>query len=111
MDYATSASGLTFASEIKAILEDPSAPREWSPEALDAYLALQYVPCPQTIYRNIWKLPPAHYLVAENGRVSIRRYWDLAFTGDADPSRTEQTEDAYLDRLDALVTESVRLRL
>ena len=58
-------------------------PCDWSPEALDAYLALQYVPCPQTIYRSIWKLPPAHYLVAENGRVSIRRYWDLAFTGDA----------------------------
>ena len=107
MYYAASASGLTFASEIKAILEDPSAPREWSPEALDAFLTLQYIPNPQTIYRNIWKLPPAHYLVAENGRVSIRRYWDLTFTGDGDVRREEE----YLDELDALLTESVRMRL
>src|SRR5439155_4403995 len=49
--------------------------------------------------------------VAENGRVSIRRYWDLTFTGDGDPARDTQKEAAYLDRLDALVTESVRLRL
>jgi hypothetical protein len=39
--------------------------------------------------------------------VTVRRYWDLQFTGDGDPAREEE----YLDRLDALVTESVRLRL
>src|SRR6185295_11459336 len=107
LHYAVTPSGVTFGSEIKSLLEDPVVPRDWSPEALDAYLTLQYVPCPQTIYRGIWKLPPAHLLVAENGRVSIRRYWDLTFTGDGDASREEE----YLDRLDALVTESVRLRL
>jgi len=107
LHYAVTPSGITFGSEIKSLLEDPAVPRDWSPEALDAYLALQYVPCPQTIYRGIWKLPPAHLLVAENGRVSIRRYWDLTFTGDGDAAREEE----YLDRLDALVTESVRLRL
>jgi asparagine synthase (glutamine-hydrolysing) len=107
LHYAVTPSGVTFGSEIKSLLEDPVVPRDWSPEALDAYLTLQYVPCPQTIYRGIWKLPPAHLLVAENGRVSIQRYWDLNFTGDGDPSREEE----YLDRLDALVTESVGLRL
>jgi len=107
LHYAVTPAGVTFGSEIKSLLEDPVVPRDWSPEALDAYLALQYVPCPQTIYRSIWKLPPAHLLVAENGRVSIRRYWDLTFTGDGDAAR----EQEYLDRLDALVTESVRLRL
>jgi asparagine synthase (glutamine-hydrolysing) len=107
LHYAVLPSGLVFGSEIKSLLEDPAVSRDWSPEALDAYLALQYVPCPQTIYRSIFKLPPAHLLVAENGRVAIRRYWDLTFTGDGDPSREEE----YLDRLDALVTESVGLRL
>src|SRR5262245_7761247 len=107
LHYAVTPSGVTFGSEIKSLLEDPVVPREWSPEAVDAYLTLQYVPGPQTIYSGIWKLPPAHLLVAENGRVSIRRYWDLHFTGDGDTSREEE----YLDRLDALVAESVRLRL
>jgi len=111
LHYAVTPHGVTFGSEIKSLLEDPAVTRDWSPEALDAYLTLQYVPCPQTIYRAVWKLPPAHLLVAENGRVSIRRYWDLAFTGEADRAIGKQDEDQYLDRLDALVTESVRLRM
>ncbi len=105
--YSLTKSGVTFGSEIKSLLEDPDVPRAWSPEALDAYLALQYVPCPRTMYAGIWKLPPGHLLVAENDRVSVRRYWDLTFTGDGDPSR----EADYLEQLDALVNESVRLRL
>jgi asparagine synthase (glutamine-hydrolysing) len=105
--YSVLGDGIVFASEIKAILEDPSVSREWRAEALDAFLAFQYIPGPETIYRDIWKLPPGHLLIAENGRVAVRRYWDLTFTGDGDPAR----EDEYLERLDALVTESVRLRL
>src|SRR5262249_10930675 len=100
-------SGVTFGSEIKSILEDPDVSREWSAAALDAYLALQYVPCPQTIFQNIWKLPPGHLLVADRRGVSVRQYWDLTFTGDGDASREEE----YLEQLDALVTEAVRLRL
>jgi asparagine synthase (glutamine-hydrolysing) len=105
--YSATRGGVTFGSEIKSLIEDPDVPRGWSAEALDAYLTLQYIPCPQTIYRGIWKLPPGHLLVAENGRVRTRRYWDLTFTGDGDVSR----EREYLDRLDQLVTESVKLRL
>jgi asparagine synthase (glutamine-hydrolysing) len=105
--YSATAHGVTFGSEIKALLEDPDVPRDWSAEALDAYLTLQYVPAPHTIYRGIWKLPAAHLLVAERGRVTVRRYWDLPFSGDGDPAR----ENEYLDTLDALVTESVKLRL
>src|SRR3954463_8616814 len=104
--YAITSTGVVFGSEIKSLLEDPDVPREWSPEALDAYLTLQYVPTPQTIYRGIWKLPAAHLLVAEGGRVTVRRYWDLEFTGDGDPRR----EAEYLEELDALLRESVALR-
>src|SRR6476660_4230156 len=105
--YSATPNGVTFGSEIKALLEDPDVPREWRPEALDSYLTLQYVPAPQTMYRGIWKLPAAHLLVSERGRVTVRRYWDLQFTGDGDPAR----EEDYLERLAALVDESVRLRL
>ena len=48
--------------------------------------------------------PPVISSLPKNGRASVRRYWDLTFTGDGDPHR----EDEYLDRLDALVTEAVR---
>jgi asparagine synthase (glutamine-hydrolysing) len=105
--YSLLSSGMVFGSEIKALLQDPDVPRDWSAEALDAYLALQYVPCPQTIYEAVFKLPAAHYLLAEPGRVSIKRYWDLPFTGTGDISR----EDEYLDQLEALLFEAVKLRM
>ena len=105
--YSATPHGVTFGSEIKSLLEDADVPREWSAESVDAYLALQYVPCPLTIFKSIWKLPPGHLLVAENGRVRTRRYWDLVFTGDGDPSR----EHDYLERLEAMVDEAVRLRM
>ena len=105
--YSLLSSGIVFGSEIKALLQDPDVPRDWSAESLDAYLALQYVPCPQTIYEAVFKLPPAHYLIAEPGRISIKRYWDLPFTGTGDAAK----EDEYLDQLDALLTEAVKLRL
>jgi len=105
--YAVTPSGVTFGSEIKSILEDADVPRTWSAEALDAYLTLQYVPTPRTMYRDVWKLPAGHLLAVEDGRVAIRRYWDLTFSGGGDASR----ETEYLARLEELIAESVRLRL
>jgi len=105
--YSLLSSGIVFGSEIKALLQDSDVPRDWSAESLDAYLALQYVPCPQTIYEAVFKLPPAHYLIAEPGRISIKRYWDLPFTGTGEAAK----EDEYLDQLEALVAEAVKLRL
>jgi asparagine synthase (glutamine-hydrolysing) len=99
--------GLVFGSEIKAILEDPTVDRSWSLEALDAYLTLLYVPSPATIYQHVRKLPAGHILIAERGTVRVKKYWDLTFSGDGDPAR----EQEYLEELDALLTESVRMRL
>jgi len=105
--YSRTRAGVTFESEIKALLEDPDVPREWSADALDAYLALSYVPTPQTMYRAVSKLPAAHLMVVEDGRVTVKPYWDLHFTGRGDPSR----EQEYVEQLDALLSEAVRLRL
>jgi asparagine synthase (glutamine-hydrolysing) len=98
--------GLVFGSELKSLLEDPDVPRDWRPDAVDAYLTLLYIPAPATIYRGIHKLEPGHVLIAEKGSVRTSRYWDLEFTGDGDPLREEE----YLERLDALLSESIALR-
>jgi asparagine synthase (glutamine-hydrolysing) len=98
--------GVVFGSELKALVEDPDVPREWSPEAIDAYLTLLYIPAPMTVYRGIHKLPPAHVLVAEKNGVRTFRYWDLEFGNGG----REATEDEYLEQLDALLRESVALR-
>ncbi len=99
--------GLVFGSEIKSLLQNGDVPRDWRPEALDAYLTLLYVPAPDTIYRAIHKLPPGHVLVAERGAIATRRYWDLEFPGGGSPGR----EESYLEELDAILHEAVGLRL
>lgn len=75
---------LAWASELKALLRLPGVSRELDPAALDAYLALQYVPS-GTALRGIEKLPPGHVLVAEGGSVTVEPYWSLeprAYEGD-----------------------------
>ena len=67
---------LAFASELKALLELPGLRREPDLAALDAYLALQYVPGDRTGLRGVHRLPPASLLVAEGGTERIERYWE-----------------------------------
>lgn len=68
---------LVFASELKAILCDPDVPKEINMEALDLYLTLNYIPAPWTIFKNIQKLAPGNYLLAEDGEISVKPYWDI----------------------------------
>ncbi len=74
--YADSNGAFRFASELKAIVADPSFERDIDPEAIRLYLRYGYVPSPSTIYRDARKLPPGHYLLVENGRTTVTRYWD-----------------------------------
>ncbi len=64
---------LVFASELKALLRVPGVSTEIDPTAIDAYLALQYVPG-GTGLAAIEKVPPGHVLVAERGAVRVERY-------------------------------------
>lgn len=75
--YARTPVGLTFASELKALLLDPEVPRGLDHVALRMYLTLQYVPGAGTMVAGVERLPAGHVLVAENGRHTVERYWDL----------------------------------
>ena len=77
--YSQHRGGLSFASELQALLRDPEVPREVDPAAIDSYLALGYVPAPATAFRGVRKLPPAHRLVIERGEPRIERYWRLDY--------------------------------
>jgi asparagine synthase (glutamine-hydrolysing) len=75
--YFQDGASLVFASEIQALLQDESIPRELDWQALRLYLTFNYVPAPLTIYQGISKLLPGHYLLWEKGRVSTQQYWDI----------------------------------
>jgi asparagine synthase (glutamine-hydrolysing) len=70
---------LSFASEIKAILEDPAVERTVDRQAVYDYVGYEFVPGPRTMFAGIAKLEPGHLLVLEGGRTTTRRYWDLTF--------------------------------
>ena len=93
--------GVVFGSTITALLQDPGVGRECCPEAIDAYLALGYVPAPLTAYRRISKLEPAHRLTVEGRRFHVEQYWDLPAASAAAQDR--DTIDELDDRLRAAV--------
>lgn len=94
--------GLAFASELKSLLLVPGVSRELDLESLAAYLAYLYIPHPRTAIRGARRLPPGTILVAEDGRVDVRRYWSLRGESQSEPDPT---------RLWELIEEAVRLRL
>ncbi|HWP59893.1 MAG TPA: asparagine synthase (glutamine-hydrolyzing) [Candidatus Acidoferrales bacterium] len=104
--YAALGERFLFASEIKALLEDPALSRDIDAEALSDYFSLLYIPAPKTVFRAARKVRPGHYLLVDEKGVRERQYWDLRF--DADAARTE--EQWCKDLLEAYF-EAVRLRL
>lgn len=106
--YYTDGHRLIFGSEIKAILEEGTVPREVDPIGLHHFLSLDYVPRQFTLFRRIRKLLPAHILTVEDGRVTISRYWSLP-EPQSSPRLIPTTSLA--DELIERLLESVRLRL
>lgn len=95
-----------FASELKAILMNSEVPRDIDLEAIDLYLSLNYVPSPLTGFSHIRKLPPAHYLVLENGHLKCQRYWSLAYQPTLKISEAEAVTE-----IRSRLEEAVKIRL
>lgn len=104
--YFAGSSSFVFASEIQSLLEEPSVTRVPDLEAILLYLTYHYVPYPRTAFQGIRKLPPAHYLVLEEGRIRVDRYWTLRYA-----EKSRDPEGALSERLRAHLEEAVRLRM
>ncbi len=102
---------LVFASEIKAILRDPSVPREIDWEALDLYLTLNYIPAPRTIFKDIKKLAPGHYLSAKKGEISLESYWDIPIDSLLSDISHKDRQRPRGSRLFQMLENAVRRRL
>lgn len=72
--YRQAGGALSFASELKAMLEQPGFSREIDPRAMAAYLAFNSIPAPLTIFAEARKLPPGHLLSWHEGELELRRY-------------------------------------
>jgi asparagine synthase (glutamine-hydrolysing) len=96
---------LAFASELKALLRLPGISREIDLDAIDAYLALQYVPGNATALRGIQKVPAGHVLVVEEENERVEPYWTL------EAAAPSASDEEWLERVRATVGAAVRKRL
>lgn len=98
---------LAFASELKAILQLPYVERKIRPDAIKDYFFYQYVPDPKTIFENIEKVPPAHWMrIGREGRTQAGCYWELNFT---EPN--SRSPESLQEELLELLEDSVRIRM
>ena len=118
--YWTDGNRFVFGSELKVVLQDPTVPREMDYTALSDFLTLQYVPGPRSIFKGIYKLPPAHLLKVrfDERRLRVsepRRYWSPKPVHRYSPSNgTGQSSEPPIGRVDDLwesFKEAVRIRL
>jgi len=91
--YSWDGRRLVFGSEIKAIWPAGGISPEMDSEALSDYFSYQYVPAPKTIYRNVRKLRPGHYLVVEGSNLREVPYWDIQF----DQPNKQLSEDEWCE--------------
>ncbi len=96
---------LIFASELKSILQQRDVPRNIDRKSLDTFLTFEYIPRSYSIFQDIHKLLPAHYLIYERGKITIRPYWHLSFQA------SEESEGKLAEQFVALLTDAVKIRL
>jgi asparagine synthase (glutamine-hydrolysing) len=104
--YHETGGRLSFASEIKSLLQIPGLTWQPDPEAIDLYLTYSYVPHPWTMFSGIRKLPPAHCAIYRNGQLTIRRYWDPDLNAES-----QLDEESLRRQLRSELHDAVRLRL
>lgn len=106
LNYRLDANGVAFASEARAFLAEPSFVPRPNPAAIFHYLSFGCVPGSLSGFEGVKKLPPAHYLVVEDGRLTVERYWRLRY----EPKLAIDESEA-LALLHDHLRDAVRLRL
>ncbi len=96
---------VVFASEAKALLAHPMVQPEIDPRAIAFYLSLGYVPHPRSIWKNIHKLSPAHYLLVDSPAAKPQRYWQMPL------STMKISQHDAIEQTRVLLRQSVRQRM
>lgn len=107
--YYSDQEKFVFGSEIKAILKSNDIDKTISIDALDSYFAFGYITSDLSIYKNIKKLQPAHYLLLslkDKPVIEINRYWEIHF--DPDYSKSE---NRWKEEIEACFSETVKLHM
>ncbi|MEG0570987.1 MAG: asparagine synthase (glutamine-hydrolyzing) [Oscillospiraceae bacterium] len=102
--YAQMKNSFLFGSEIKAFLPNPEFVKELNEEKLPDYLTFSCVPGYDTFFKNVYKLPPAHYFEYQNNCITIKRYFTPQFNIDESKSM-----DYFVDEISKSFKESIKM--
>lgn len=105
--YAQLDGVLLFGSELKTILQYDNFERKLSYTALDLYFTYGYVPSPYSILEGIFKIPPGHYGILREGKLSVVKYWDYTFSHD----NFNLSEDEVIEVLYKEIEQAVKIRM
>lgn len=108
LHYAEINQTIIFASEIKAMLRHPLVRRDINLPSIGKYFSYGYIPAPDTVYQDIRKLEPGHYLMFRKGRAEVNTYWDIPL---ADFSLSGNPVDECADMFMSLFREAVEKQL
>lgn len=100
--YAHMNGTLFFGSEIKSFLPHPHFDKVLNEKALKPYLTFQFPVLKETFFKGVFKLPAAHYLTYEDGKLEITRYWEPRFNPE------ERSLDEIVEEIDTTVRESIK---
>jgi asparagine synthase (glutamine-hydrolysing) len=105
--YTVNANRLIFGSEMKAILAHPDVHAEIDQQALREVFTYWGPLTPHSIFKDIFHLPPAHYMLVENGEIVQKRYWSHNFSVDT----SQRSVESYQEELESLLIDATRIRL
>ena len=108
--YTTIDGSFLFASEIKSIFVDSRVKRELDIYGLDQFFTFWATIPPQTTFKDIFELPPAHYLIAEKEGITVKRYWEPDFYSPL-KDKNGANEEACAEQLLDLLKDAIKLRL
>lgn len=98
-----------FASELKSIMQHPRFSKRINMGGLSLFLRYNYIRSPHTIFENTFKLEPGTWMSVRNGKITKRRYWNIADYYNMPPH--SGTEDEIAEELEKLLIDSFKYRL
>lgn len=87
--YAQMGDTFMWGSEIKSFLDHPHFKKELNTDVLETYLTFQYSPTEETFFKGVYKLPAAHCFTYKDGKLDVKRYWEVKFNVDEGPDLEE----------------------